>query len=165
MLRENGNSRQFNGRADAATIARPASVEDAARRAVSLIGEDSPLRPGAGGSTARPSAEFTASLSSLGEAFQQLRASLQQVEERLEGLQGSVDKTTTGLDHLKDRVSMEDARINAFNQRLISLEAKQGEALGGFGGRVEALTRRVSIALGVTMVLATLAIVALFIIK
>jgi hypothetical protein len=159
VLHENGNTRQFNGRADGATIARPPlNAEEAARRAAALVGEDSPLRPGGLGGVGRTSAEFAGTLSRLSEAFGQLRSSLQGVEEKL-------DKTTTGLDQVKERLALEDARMAAFHQRIATLESKQTATLDGIKGQVSDLTRQVSIALGVAMVLATLAIVALFVLR
>ena len=164
MLHENGNTRQFNGRGEGATIARQTTTEEAARRAAALIGEDSPLRPGFGG-TGRASAEFAGTLSRLGDAFAQLRASLQAVEERIEGLQGAVDKSASGLDQLRERVQLEDARLASFHQRLAGLEAKQCLALEGIQTRVADLTRQVSIALAVAIVLATLSIVTLVVVR
>lgn len=160
MLQQNSSLRRLSGQiADAAAAARPPSAEEiAARRAAALIGEDSPLRPGA---PARPSLEFVGALGRLSEAFRELKTSVQAVEEKVDGLSRTLGVTRQGVDGVRDRLAMENARFEAHDARIEHVESRQAEAMAALEERVAALARHVSIAMSLGLTLAIAGVAAL----
>lgn len=159
-MRENGHA---SGHANGATASK-SIAEESARRAAALLGEDSPLRPSPFAPISRPSVEFVGTLGRLSEAFQQLRSSLQQVDQKIEGLNGAIAETNSSVDSIHTRLNVENARLDGFDHRLSDLELKQIAALDAIQRRVGDLTRQVSFALGLASMLAVLAVVALLVI-